>query len=81
MRKLGHIGVFCLLYGREKKPARFGDGELACTSPASSPFDPCGRRHRLSTRDAARDPIDAARARMIDRQDSVVNAKTEGGLL
>ena len=85
VRTSGEIGVFCILYGREKKPARFfalakvsSRARARCQAP-STPS--CGRRHRLRTPLAARDAIDAARARLIDRQDSVVNAKTEGGLL
>ena len=34
-------------------------------------------RHRLSTRDAARDAIDAARPHMIDRRGSVVTAEPD----
>ena len=38
-------------------------------------------RHRLSTRDAARDAIDAARRSMIDGRASVFTAEAEGGFL
>ena len=50
--------------------------------PGVKPSTPnCGRRHRLSARDAARGTIDAARGRMIDRRGSLVKAETEGGVL
>ena len=45
-----------------------------CQAP-STPS--CGRRHRLSTRDATRGAIDAARGRMIDRRGSVVTAEPD----
>ena len=55
---------------------------LRARARCQAPSTPnCGRRHRLSARDAARGTIDAASGRMIDRRGSLVKAETEGGVL